>query len=359
MNNLKVKNYIFKIITKDGSGSGFAIQGQNYIVTNCHVVDNAKEVAIEDINKNRYLGKVAMVNPYVDIAFIKSDDIKNLSNSPIMLDANLKIEDGDRVYICGYPFGMPFTITKGIISSKEQIFDNQKYIQTDAAINPGNSGGAMLTEDNRLIGVVESKISNADNMGFAIPYYNLIKELNDYSKCDIDGFCLKCNSCGSFLTKKSSFCPNCGGAIKEYIFDDKEETFLETIINSSLKLTNINPTLAIVGNERWEFYYQGILIRLFKITDTIFSTYSLLCQMPKDNLSKLLEEIASNRYDRFKIGIDKDKNSLVMFYRFALTDLNISSYRREIITYLSNYIKNSKKLSDYFINKYNCTKVEI
>ncbi len=351
-----IQNYIYKIITSSGSGSGFNIKGYGYITTNWHVVDGYKEVAVETRDKRRYLGKVVMVNPHKDIALIRVYEL-SYHDSPIELDKELKIENGQKVCIGGYPFGMPFTITQGIISSSAQIIDNQKYIQTDAAVNPGNSGGAMLNEENKLVGVVASKFTDADNIGFAIPYSVLIDELESY-KFREDKFRVRCSSCGGYIEEKSTFCQNCGGSIKEGLFDEKELTFLESIVYDALIEIPLFPVLCSTGSEHWEFYKDDILIRLFKINQDIFGTYAPLCKLPQDNLDEILKEITSDKFSRFKIAIEKENNNIAMFYRFYISDLNEENHRKEIIHYLSEYIKSTKKLSEYFIDKYGCEKIE-
>ena len=92
-------------------------------------------------------------------------DFSSLPDISLAEDDTLTI--GRKVYVAGYPYGMPFTITEGSVSSPKQLMDG-KYIQTDAAVNPGNSGGPILDEDNRVVGVTVSKFTQADNMGFGI-----------------------------------------------------------------------------------------------------------------------------------------------------------------------------------------------
>lgn len=357
-NRKEIKDYVYKVITSSGSGSAFNVKGHPYIVTNWHVVQGHQKVAIERPDKSRYLGDVVMVNPHKDIALISVSELSQ-QDSPIELDENLVVENGQTVHIGGYPYGMPFTVTKGIISSAEQLLDGQTFVQTDAAVNSGNSGGVMFNEESKLIGVIASKFTDdADNIGFAIPHLALKDELDSY-KFQEEKFRVRCHSCGGYLEEKSKFCQDCGGSIKEGLFDEPEPTFLEKIVNQSLQNVDLMPILCTIGSERWEFYYEKILIRLFKSSSTIFATYSPLCKLPKGNIEELLKELTSNKYKTFKIGIERDNNAIVIFYRFYLTDLNLEHHRDEIIKNLSHYIESTKELSDYFIEKYGCEKIKI
>ena len=78
---------------------------------------------------------------------------------------------GDKIRVAGYPFGMPFTLTEGSISSPDQLMDGSHYIQTDAAVNPGNSGGALVNMKGEVIGINSAKLASTEveGMGYAIP----------------------------------------------------------------------------------------------------------------------------------------------------------------------------------------------
>ncbi|MCF6301463.1 MAG: trypsin-like peptidase domain-containing protein, partial [Proteobacteria bacterium] len=91
----------------------------------------------------------------LDLAFINVKELAS-TNSSIVLNENLKVQEGQKITINGFPLGIPFTVTQGIISLSPNDINSQNMIQTDAAINYGNSGGPMLTEDGVFVGVVTS-----------------------------------------------------------------------------------------------------------------------------------------------------------------------------------------------------------
>ncbi|MBS9783508.1 MAG: trypsin-like peptidase domain-containing protein, partial [Pasteurella sp.] len=206
-----IEKSVFKIITADGVGSGFKIQGYDFIITNFHVIEGSTEVAVETSTQDKYLGKVVMANPELDIAFVYAAELKD-EKSCIVLDKNIEIQTTQKIYICGFPFGMPFTITEGIVSNPKQLISNRHILQTDAAVNPGNSGGAMVNQEGVLLAVTASKFANADNVGFGIRHIDLIKELEDY-QVDYDTYQVKCHSCDSYTLQKISFCNSCGNEI--------------------------------------------------------------------------------------------------------------------------------------------------
>lgn len=153
-------------------GSGVIVSPDGYILTNNHVVKNAKEIQIA-LNDGRNLAaKVIGTDPESDIALIKV----NANNLPALtLTDSDKVEVGDVVLAIGNPFGVGQTVTSGIVSAKDRATSgemDEDFIQTDAAINPGNSGGALVDTDGRLVGIntaILSRSGGSQGIGFAVP----------------------------------------------------------------------------------------------------------------------------------------------------------------------------------------------
>ena len=155
---------VFKVTHSGGSGSCFYLKAYDLFVTNYHVTEGFRTVAIHDNERNPYLAKVVLANPAMDIALLAAEgDFSSLPDISLAEDDTLTI--GRKVYVAGYPYGMPFTITEGSVSSPKQLMDGKYYIQTDAAVNPGNSGGPILDEDNRVVGVTVSKFTRCTSSG--------------------------------------------------------------------------------------------------------------------------------------------------------------------------------------------------
>jgi serine protease Do len=155
-----------------GLGSGVIVSPDGYILTNNHVVKNAKEIEVTLTDGRTFKAKVVGTDPETDVALIKiqADNLPALT----LADSN-KVEVGDVVLAIGNPFGVGQTVTSGIISAKDRVTSgdgDQDFIQTDAAINPGNSGGALVDTEGRLVGInseILSRSGGNQGIGFAIP----------------------------------------------------------------------------------------------------------------------------------------------------------------------------------------------
>ncbi|MFA6034265.1 MAG: Do family serine endopeptidase [Myxococcota bacterium] len=163
-----------------GLGTGFVITSDGLIVTNNHVVEQADKIVVKFQDEDKeYPAKVVGRDAKTDIAIIKVEAGKKLATLP-MGDSD-KAEVGDWVIAIGNPLGLSHTVTKGIISFKGRkdvhpggSSGYSDFIQTDAPINPGNSGGPLINLNGEVIGVNESMVGGAQNIGFAVPI-NMVK----------------------------------------------------------------------------------------------------------------------------------------------------------------------------------------
>ena len=149
----------------DSLGSGFAI-GENCIITNAHVIGSREQVTVQTYAGERYRGFVVSRNETIDIAVI---GVSGVSFLPLQIADLDRVKIGDDVYAIGAPNSLAYTLTKGVVSSKDRTVGMQRYIQTDAAINTGNSGGPLLNDAGEVIGVNSYKMSDAEGIGLAIP----------------------------------------------------------------------------------------------------------------------------------------------------------------------------------------------
>ena len=158
-------------------GSGFVYDENGHIVTNNHVVANARIVDITFIDGNRYTANVTGRDVYSDLAVLKI--VENFTQAelapPLTLGNSSELKVGDQVVAIGNPFGLEGSITNGIVSQtgrllplEETGFSVPDAIQTDALINPGNSGGPLLNMKAEVIGVNTAGIFPG-NIGFAVP----------------------------------------------------------------------------------------------------------------------------------------------------------------------------------------------
>jgi hypothetical protein len=351
MNQEHLKEAVFKINTSSGSGSGFYLDVPGIFVTNYHVVEGNKTVAVENQLQDRHAAKVVYVNPDVDIAFLKTE---NYHPAGAIHSGKLReVKTRDKVYVLGFPFGLPFTITEGIISNERQIIEGKNFIQTDAAVNPGNSGGPVVNAEGEWIGVTTSKFSEADNVGFAIPAKIVTEELESFAANATDAYSVKCNSCKSLIFEKTDFCPNCGADIDEKIFDDREPSRLSQFVEQAVLNMGTDPVLARAGHEYWEFHSGSALIRIFVYEKNYLYASSPMNNLPVADLRVLLEYILGNPVPPYQLGIYN--NQLHLSYRIRMSDI-FSSRSTEIMHALSGLIVKANEMDDYFVQAFSCEK---
>ena len=167
-------------VIQRGSGSGFVVSNDGYILTNNHVVDGAEKVTVELLDRRSFPAKVIGTDPTTDVAVIKID-ARNLTAASLGSSTDTRI--GEWVLAIGNPLGanLTFTVTQGIVSAKGRGLPGlpgrtdrsiQDFIQTDAAINPGNSGGPLVNVRGEVIGInsaIASETGYSQGYGFAIP----------------------------------------------------------------------------------------------------------------------------------------------------------------------------------------------
>jgi serine protease Do len=163
-----------------GSGSGFIVSTDGYILTNNHVIEGAEQVMVRLLDRREFKAKVVGSDPNTDVAVVKID-AKNLS--PVALGNSDDSRVGEWVLAIGNPLGdtLTFTVTTGIVSAKGRALGGrpgrgqgsiQDFIQTDAAINPGNSGGPLVNVRGEVIGInaaIASETGFYSGYGFAVP----------------------------------------------------------------------------------------------------------------------------------------------------------------------------------------------
>ena len=159
-------------------GAGIIISAAGYVVTNAHVMENAKKITLQLPSGETFAANLVGVDEKTDIALLK---VKN----PINLEAGHfgdsdAIRVGNQVFAIGNPFGLGNSVSLGIISAKERDIDKGPYdnfLQTDAAINQGNSGGPLFNMDGKIIGMstaIFSEDGKNVGVGFATPS-NVVK----------------------------------------------------------------------------------------------------------------------------------------------------------------------------------------
>jgi S1-C subfamily serine protease len=168
-------------------GSGFLFDREGHIVTNSHVVGDAKVVDVTFTNGDRSRANVTAVDPYIDVAVLSIIESENNTMQqarglePIPTGNSSALVVGDQVIAIGNPYGLAGTMTTGIVSQVGRLvpapdveFSVPDVIQTDAAINPGNSGGPLLNLRGEVVGINFAALQQ--RLGFAIPI-NLVQKV--------------------------------------------------------------------------------------------------------------------------------------------------------------------------------------
>lgn len=304
---------IIQIMTPYGTGSGFVID--DLIITNSHVVGGLREVVISSKKIQRSIAQVVYDDSLYDLAFIKFDF--EAPKQPLKLSKKV-VEDGDIAIAIGHPYGLNYTATEGIVSRASRLQGELEYIQIDAAINPGNSGGPLLNEDGEVIGVNTFIIQNANNLGFALPYFYIQEALDAYKKRDKENI-IRCYSCKNLIDEDdilNDYCPECG--VKLEIAKLRKKGYKPTgatkLLESILDSLGINVTLSRRSQASWRVERGSARIEINYYENGIIIGDSKLCGIPQNNIEEiydyLLKENEKLSYLKFSIN----ENSIFLSY---------------------------------------------
>jgi len=170
-------------MTPIGVGSGFVFDKKGHIITNAHVVEDAKRVVVTFLDGRSYNSEIIGVDTFTDIAVIKVNADLSLLH-PISLGDSSNLQVGEPIAAIGNPFGLSGSMTSGIVSQLGRLLPSgagysiPDVIQTDAAINPGNSGGPLLNMRGEIVGIntaIQSATGEFTGVGFAIPSQTVAK----------------------------------------------------------------------------------------------------------------------------------------------------------------------------------------
>ncbi len=171
------RDFFFNVAPRRGAGSGSIIDSKGHILTNHHVIEDARKLEVTLANGKKYNAELKGSDPDTDLAVLKIDaPAKELVIIPMGSSENLKV--GQKAIAIGNPFGLGQTMTTGVISSVGRTLRAtggmlvEDIIQTDASINPGNSGGPLIDSSGKMIGIntaIFSPTGASVGIGFAIP----------------------------------------------------------------------------------------------------------------------------------------------------------------------------------------------
>lgn len=167
-----------ELIQNESGGSGFIFDSDHHVLTNTHVIKDAKKIVVVDINNTEHPAILIAKDDKADIAILEVPTF----NAPLIPIADsTQLALGDTIFAIGSPYSLGLGVTVGVVSALQRYLPNypyQYFIQTDTAINPGNSGGPVFNQNGELIAVATmtfSKAGSYTNIGFAIPINEAIR----------------------------------------------------------------------------------------------------------------------------------------------------------------------------------------
>lgn len=171
------RDFFLNPVPREGSGSGSVIDADGYILTNNHVIKDARKMEVTLADGSKWPAALVGADPDNDLAVLKIDAPASRLK-PLPWSDSQKLQVGQKVLAIGNPFGLGLTLTTGIISSLGRTIRSEvgtqieEVIQTDASINPGNSGGPLLNSAGEMIGINTAILSPTGvsvGIGFAVP----------------------------------------------------------------------------------------------------------------------------------------------------------------------------------------------
>jgi len=184
-----VSEAVVLVSSPGGSGSGFFVNEDGYLITNYHVIERETRIEVtvfrktrSGFEKDKYKKvKIEAINPFLDLALLKivpAGPDENVKVKFVHLGDTDRMKAGEQVFALGNPLGLERTVTNGVISTKKRAFQGLLYIQTNADINPGNSGGPLFNLSGEVLGVTNMGYIFYGGLGFAIPV-NYVKHFID------------------------------------------------------------------------------------------------------------------------------------------------------------------------------------
>ncbi len=342
---------IIQIMTPYGSGSGFIID--DLIITNSHVVGGLKEVVISAKKIKRTIAPVVYDDPYFDLAFIKCDFTKPQTQLQLALTPP---EDGDITVAVGHPYGLNYTATEGIISRASRLQGDLEYIQIDAAINPGNSGGPLLNTQGEVIGVNTFIIQNANNLGFALPYFYVQEALDAYhtkAKQNI----IKCPSCKNLIEEssiKNDYCPECGVKLEVAKLRRKgyNPTGATKLLEQILDELDINVTLARRSQSSWRVDHGSARIDINYYENGIIIGDAKLCAIPQEKIEDVYDYLLERNNELSYLQFSINENSIYLSY--LIVDSSLTHDEGKVA--LKRLFDFADKYDDILINEFGALK---
>ncbi|MDM4768041.1 trypsin-like peptidase domain-containing protein [Pelomonas sp. SE-A7] len=160
--------------TSAGSGSGFYIDREGYLLTNAHVVKGAKFAKVKLPNGDKLVAQIIKINERTDVALLKTPSV---DLTPLAL-RKATLDIGEDVFAIGSPLGvLTSSMTKGVLSA-DRVLEGRRVLQSDAAVTFGSSGGPLLDSDGAVVGLTQGGVASGKGFNFFIPIQDALRVLD-------------------------------------------------------------------------------------------------------------------------------------------------------------------------------------
>ncbi|MBL8243827.1 MAG: trypsin-like peptidase domain-containing protein [Rhodanobacteraceae bacterium] len=344
---------VYQVYTGTGTGSGFLID-QTHLLTNCHVVQPYREVAVEMRDKSRIIGRVRRVHPHRDLAIVELS--RPVDGEVLALSDGEQLRTKQPVHILGFPVGLPLSLTEGVISHVRQLLDEQYFLQTDAAINPGNSGGPMLDDQRRIIAVTTCKLNAADAVGFGIPVADVRQFIDEFRAQQV-AFGVQCPTCQELIDRAVRYCPSCGSDLETHhdfgeYFETPELHPLSAFVESALAASNIDPVLARHGSHNWSFHVGSAPVKIWACCSEHLNFSSPMAQTPNKGLNELFRYLLSAEHAPY--AFDLVGSTVRLNLVVHISDVFAPSEHAHLVERVRGFIAKADATDNLLIREYGC-----
>lgn len=322
------KKLVIQIATPYSTGTGFFLSDFGYIVTNEHVVRDNKEVVIDGEGIEKQLVNIVYIDQKYDLAFLEAPETHSMPQTSLR-DSENQVVEGEEIIAVGHPFGLQYTVTKGIISNTIHEVSGVNYLQHDAALNPGNSGGPLISKNGKIVGVNTFVIKNGNNIGFSLPVKYLKNAILEFEKGNGEHG-VRCTSCAHTVfehTIKNKYCPHCGSHIEMISQIEKyQPTGINRLIEEILKELEYDIDLSRMGPSNWTVHRGSAKINIaYHEKSGLITGDAYLATLPERDIIPLYTYILKQNYNleglTFSVKGEDIILSLLIFDQYLERDI--------------------------------------
>ncbi len=348
------KKVVTQIATPFSTGTGFYWKDAEVVVTNEHVVRGNREVVVEGHLIKRQMARVIYTDPRYDLAFLTCSAEPAIPAISIQAPETVKL--GDQVLAAGHPFGLKFSVARGVISSTDNRDGQVKYYQHDAVLSPGHNGGPLVSLDGGLLGVNSFTVSGEGQTGQSLPAFYLkstVQELREKGQGGVGSRCFNCSNLVFEETIDGPFCPHCGSKIRLPSQEEEYEAVgIHLTIEEILVACGYNIKLSRRGPCLWEVE-QGsakIFVTYYEPNGLIAGD-AILCELPREDIMPVYEYLlrANNELEGLTLSV-KGKEivlSLIIFDRFLSSESGLEMFNR--------LFQKADELDNVLVEQYGCS----